>query len=192
MRWRRSSVAVTAAVVLVAAAAVGAALLRSQRVPEAVRAQRASEPGSWWNPPLPSRVPQDYYAMQILHYLRTAPQAGRGCLMVAGAGQHSQWGTPIYWAGPTNPGYRVSGVGPGAPAKLTHLRIPPGAVPAASTDQTMIIYDLSARYVTALTGVRYHPGSDTWTARGAVMNGNRPDEPVSVGLVLVDPRNASS
>lgn len=178
MRRYRSSVAVTAAVVLVAAAAVGAALLRSpgrarparlQHVPQAVRAQRAFEPRSWWNTPLPTHVPQDPYAVQILHHLQTAPQAGRGCLMLAGAGQHPQWGTPIYWAKSTDPAYRVSGVRPGAPAQLTHLRIPRGAVPSASTDQTMIIYDRSAGYVTALTGAHYHPGSDTWTARGATV-----------------------
>jgi hypothetical protein len=200
MRRRRSSVAVTAAVVLVAAAAVGAALLGSpgrarpvlrQHVPESVRAQRAFEPGSWWNTPLPMHVPQDQYAVQILHYLRTAPQAGRGCLMVAGVGRHPQWGTPIYWARSTDPAYRVSGVGPGAPAQLAHLRIPRGAVPSVSTDQTMIIYDLSAGYVTALTGARYDPGSDTWTARGATVtyldsNGlnvktGRSDNPGNVG-----------
>lgn len=198
-RWR-PAVAVAAAVVLVAAAAVGAALLRSpgrarpalrQHVPQAVRAQRALEPGSWWNTPLPTHVPQDPYEVQILNYLRTAPDAGRGCLMLAGAGQNSQWGTPIYWARPTDPAYRVSGVGPGAPAQLTHLRIPRGAVPSSSTDQTMIIYDLSAGYVTALTGAHYDPGSDTWTARGATVtyldsNGlnvrtGRSDNPGNVG-----------
>jgi hypothetical protein len=70
---------------------------------------RAFEPNSWWNTPLPRQAPLDPHGAQILHYMRTAPESGKGCLVLAGAGNNN-WGTPIYWARPSDPTYDVTGV----------------------------------------------------------------------------------
>jgi len=131
------------------------------------RPYRAFLPNSWWNTPLPQKTPLDPYGAQILHYLRTAPQSGHGCLRLAGAG-NSDWGTPIYWAKPSDPTYDVTGVH-GGPPELSHLQIPVSAEPADNNDRSMTIYNLAKGYVTALTNARYHSWNNTWTASGGTV-----------------------
>jgi hypothetical protein len=131
------------------------------------RPYRAFEPGSWWNTPLPAAVPLDPNGDKILHYMRTAPQSGGGCLRLAGAG-NGKWGTPIYWARPADPTYDVQGVVNGPP-ELHHLRIPARAEPADNNDGSMTIYDLQRGYVVALTNARYHSWNNTWTASGGTV-----------------------
>jgi hypothetical protein len=129
---------------------------------------RAFEVNSWWNTPLPDKVPVDPHAGAILHYLRTAPQSGRGCLTLAGAGDNP-WGNPIYWAKPGDPTYDVTGLVLDRPAELSDLRIPRLAQPAPNSDSTMSIYDLQRGYVAALSGAHYDASNDSWTARGATI-----------------------
>lgn len=136
--------------------------------PPADREYRAFAPGSWWNTPLPADAPLDPNGEQILQYLQSGPESGRGCLMLAGAG-HSHWGTPIYWAEPGDPRYDVTGIVGQRPPELRALRIPRRAEPASNNDGTMSIYDLQKGYVVALTGADYEQATDTWTASGATV-----------------------
>lgn len=148
---------------------------------------RAFEANSWWNTPLPANAPLDPHGQQILHYLRTAPQSGRGCLTLAGAG-NSNWGTPIYWAKPSDPTYDVQGV-VGGPPELHHLRIPVSAEPADNNDGSMTIYDRAKGYVVALTNAKYHSWNNTWTATGGTVT-YLDSNGLSVGTGLSDdPRN---
>ncbi|MGH3472485.1 MAG: hypothetical protein ACRDPG_10650 [Nocardioidaceae bacterium] len=129
---------------------------------------RAFTANSFWNTALPATAPLDPHGSKILHYLRTAPESGKGCLSLAGAGSNP-WGNPIYWAKPADPTYDVTGVEYDRPQEVTHLRIPVSAEPAANSDETMSIYDMQKGYVVALSGAVYHPATDTWTARGATV-----------------------
>lgn len=87
--------------------------------------------------------------------------------MLAGAGA-SPWGTPSYWAKPSDPSYDIRGLRLRVP-ELESLRIPRSAKPAANNDAAMSIYDLQKGYVVALTEVNYDAGSDTWSASGATV-----------------------
>jgi hypothetical protein len=136
--------------------------------PPAKHAYRAFEADSWWNAPLPKDVPLNPHGKDILNYLRTAPESGPGCLMLAGAGR-SHWGHPIYWADSSDPSYDVQGLPEDRPPELASLRIPRQAQPAANNDASMTIYDLQKGYVVALTDAEYHPWSQTWSASGATV-----------------------
>jgi hypothetical protein len=130
---------------------------------------RAFEAGSWWNTPVPDDAPLDPNGRAVLHYLRTAPQSGNGCLNLAGT-PGSPWGQPIYWAKPSDAAYDVQGVVPRyRPPELDNLRIPVDARSASNSDGTMTIFDRTAGYVTALTDASYHPRADRWTASGATV-----------------------
>ena len=162
----------------------------SGAVPDPDRMFRAFKADSWWNTPLPNQTPLHPHADEILDYLRSAPQSGKGCLMLAGAG-NSHWGTPLYWTTPADPVYDIRGVKHDRPPELAELRIPESARPAANSDGTMSIYDLEKGYVVALTNAHYHPADDTWSASGATVtyldsNGlnvktGRSDDPRNVG-----------
>jgi hypothetical protein len=130
---------------------------------------RAFEAGSWWNTPVPDDAPLDPNGRAVLHYLRTAPQSGNGCLNLAGT-PGSPWGQPIYWAKPSDPAYDVQGVvARYRPPELDNLRIPVDARSASNSDGTMTIFDRTAGYVTALTDASYHPRAGRWTASGATV-----------------------
>lgn len=129
---------------------------------------RAFSADSWWNTPLPANAPQAAAERAILHYLRTAPESGEGCLTLAGAGDN-RWGQPIYWAKPTDTSYDVQGIAYGRPPELNHLRIPAGTRPAGNDDGTMTIFDLRKGYVTALTDADYDATNDEWSASGATV-----------------------
>jgi hypothetical protein len=130
---------------------------------------RAFSADSWWNTPLPDEAPIDPNDQAVLHYLRTAPQSGNGCLNLAGTAG-SPWGQPIYWAKPSDPQYDVQGVvAAGRPPELDDIRIPVNARAASNSDNTMTIFDRSAGYVTALTGAQYDARKDRWTASGATV-----------------------
>lgn len=128
---------------------------------------RAFSTDSWWNTPLPYDVPLNPAAHQILHYLRTAPESGPGCLTLAGAGD-SHWGQPVYDAGRGDPSYDIDGL-PHPLWELKHLRIPVGAQAAQNSDNSMSVYDRHKGYVVALTGAEYHEDRDEWSAAGATI-----------------------
>lgn len=195
-RFRRPRAAVILAVLVVVAAVVALGAVAASRqgsdLPSASpeRVTRAFEATSWWNEPLPYRTPLDPAARGILRYLRTAPESGRGCLMLAGAGS-SHWGTPSYWSKPSDPSYDIKGLRNIRIPQLKHLRIPRSARPSSNNDSEMSIYDLQKGYVVALTEAGYDAGSDTWSASGATItyldsNGlnvrtGRSDDPRNVG-----------
>jgi hypothetical protein len=135
--------------------------------PEPRAPYRAFEDGSWWNTPVPDDAPLDPAGEQILDYLHTGPDSGRGCLRLAGAGR-SRWGHPIYFAKPSDPSYDVTGV-EGGPPELEDLRIPRGAESAPNRDASMSVYDRQKGYVMALTDAEYDADSDSWTATGATV-----------------------
>jgi hypothetical protein len=131
-------------------------------------AARAFSDDSWWNTPLPRRTPTNPDAAKILRYLRTAPESGRGCLVLAGAG-HSPWGQPMYLARPGDTAYHVR-----LPARLRlpelrHLRIPAGAESARNNDGSMTIYDVRRGYVVMLTDAAYDARTRRWRASGATV-----------------------
>ncbi len=128
---------------------------------------RAFHADSWWNTPLPSDAPLDPAGDLILDYLRTGPESGRGCLTLAGAG-HSHWGQPVYEARRGDPQYDVEGMSHPLP-ELERLRIPEGARSGRNSDNNMTVYDRHRGYVVALSGARYHPHRDVWTATGATV-----------------------
>ena len=125
---------------------------------------RAFEADSWWNTPLPKGAPRSPISRQILTYLRTAPDAGGGCLRLAGTGTN-RWGQPVFWAGPGDPEFTIAGQ---PMPELRHLRIPADAEAAATSDAAMTIFDRSRGYVVALTGAHYS-SSGGWSARGATV-----------------------
>ena len=106
----------------------GASPPRSPRLPA-----RAFSADSWWNTPLPDDAPLDPAADQILDYLRTGPESGRGCLTLAGAGD-SPWGQPIYDAAPGDPS-TTSRASPSRSRSCGRLRIPRGAQAAGEQRQ---------------------------------------------------------
>lgn len=130
-------------------------------------ARRAFWPDSWWNTPLPRRAPSYDWGDEVLRYLRTAPESGRGCLVLAGAGD-SPWGQPIYRARRSDRAYRVDVAGQHLP-ELQRLRIPRGAKPADNSDGSMTVYDAAKGYVVMLTDAHYDPSRASWTAGGATV-----------------------
>lgn len=129
---------------------------------------RAFTAGSWWNAPLPDDPPLNPAGSEILDHLRTAPESGAGCLMLAGAGD-SPWGHPVYQAQPGDQEYDVTGIGGNRPPELAALRIPEGARAASNTDGSMTVYDEAKGYVVALTDARHDDTADRWTATGATV-----------------------
>ncbi len=146
---------------------------------------------SWWNTPVPLNAPQNPHEAQILDYLRTAPESGEGCLRLAGA-DHNPWGQPVYWAGPGDTRYNVSGLPPSRPPELSALRIPPKAEPANNSDGSMSVYDLNAGYVTLLTDAKYDARTDTWSASGATVTYLDSNGLIAATGQSDDPRNLGS
>ena len=141
----------------------------SLRVPSAERAQRVFSADSWWNTPLPDATPLHPRSESILDYLSTGPDSRDGCLMLGGAGENT-WGTPIYWALPSDPEYDVRSTVHPLPPELAELRIPRGARPAANNDSEMTVYDRGKGYVVALTHAEYDAAADRWSASGATIS----------------------
>ena len=88
---------------------------------------RAFSADSWWNTPLPDDAPLNPAADEILDYLRSGPESGRGCLTLAGAGDN-YWGQPVYDARPGDPSYDIAGPhpAPGGAAEAAHPARRPG------------------------------------------------------------------
>lgn len=184
---------VTGATVAVVAACATAPALAPTPVPFVpADAGRAFEANSWWNTPVPANAPGHPRAEAILAYMRTAPEAGNGCVRLAGSGG-SDWGQPVYWSRPGDPVYLVDVDSPDPPPpELAGLRIPQGARQAETSDGAMTIFDLDAGYVVALTDATYRASSDSWSAGGATVTYLR-----SNGLGVLtgrsdDPRNIGS
>jgi hypothetical protein len=164
VRMRRLVTAIVGIVAVGAAAGLGAqAIARPGSVTRTGPAYRAFDADSWWNTPLRG-APRSRISRQILHYMRTAPDAGGGCLRLAGT-EGNRWGQPVFWAGPGDPEFDIAGQ---PEPELRHLRIPVNAEAAATSDAAMTVFDRSRGYVVALTGAHYS-SSGGWSARGATV-----------------------
>lgn len=129
---------------------------------------RAFAAASWWNAAVPADAPSHPRADAILRYMRSARQAGDGCLRLAGADE-SEWGQPVYWSQPGDRAYAVD-VDIARPLpELGSLRIPANARAAATSDEAMTVFDVEAGYVVAFTDARYDAVADRWTAGGATV-----------------------
>jgi hypothetical protein len=129
---------------------------------------RAFSTNSWWNTQLPADAPSNPRADAILQYMRTADEAGDGCLRLAGA-EGNSWGQPVYWAKPGDPTYDIRVQSPVNPPELRDLRIPRSADAADNNDGSMTIFDVDRGYTVAFTNAEYDHGSDTWSAAGATV-----------------------
>lgn len=128
-------------------------------------AYRAFTDNSFWNTPVPGKAPTNPRAAQILAYLRSGPDNGGGFLRLAGAG-HSPWGQPVYWADAGDPTYRVRGTDL---PELRRMRIPVGALPAATSDAAMTVFDRGRGIVVAFTGAGYDRDTRVWHCTGATV-----------------------
>jgi hypothetical protein len=124
---------------------------------------RAFSPNSWWNAAVPDDAPSHPREDQILEYMRSAKEAGDGCVRLAGA-DDNPWGQPVYWAEPGDPEYDIAVDGPEAPPELRNLRIPRGADPAGNNDGSMTVFDVGRGYTVAFTEAAYDPDTNTWSA----------------------------
>jgi len=127
---------------------------------------RAFGDNSYWNAPLPRNAPKHPNSNGILRYMRTAPDAGRGCIRLAGAGR-DPWGQPIYWSNRHDREYRVRATDYYLPPELRSLRIPRGARPARTSDAEMTVYDVHRGYVVSLWHAVFNKQRNTWSAGGA-------------------------
>lgn len=128
---------------------------------------RAFTPSSWWNTPVPADAPEHPRSAQILRYMQTGPEAGEGCVRLAGT--ENAWGQPVYWAEPGDPEYDVDVDIPDHPPELKSLRIPRGAAAADNNDGSMTIFDLERGYTVALTNAEFDSIADRWSAAGATV-----------------------
>lgn len=127
---------------------------------------RAFGDHSFWNTPLPPNAPKHGNNNRILKYMKSAPEAGRGCIRLAGAGKNP-WGQPIYWAHHGSPKYHVHSTSYNLPPELNSLRIPRGARPAKTSDSAMTVYDVKRGYVVSLWHAAFHKRHKFWSAGGA-------------------------
>jgi hypothetical protein len=155
------------------------------------RPMRAFSEQSWWNTPLPKRLPDHPREKRILRYLRTAPQAKGGCVRLAGAGKN-KWGQPVYWSKPRHRTYRVRSTKYKLPRELRNLRIPRKARPAATKDAAMTVFDVRKGYVVALWRARYDRRRDRWSAGGAAVTYLRSNGLHKRTGLANDPRNNGS
>ncbi len=127
---------------------------------------RAFGDHSYWNTPLPRNAPKHRNNKGILRYLKSAPEAGRGCIRLAGA-RKNPWGQPIYWSHRHSPQYKVRATSYELPPELDSLRIPRGARPARTSDAAMTVYDRRRGYVVSLWHAAFNKNLKTWSAGGA-------------------------
>lgn len=132
--------------------------------PEIREPYRAFKDTSYWNTRLPANAPIDPKSRDFVRYMQKNPVGD--FVMFSGADRDGRWGTPIYWADPTDPVYDVRSDRYGVPPEFKSLRIPRGARPDDTPDAEMMIYDLDKGYVAAFWLARYDPLKDTWVVGG--------------------------
>jgi len=158
---------VAAALSLTAGACTAVTSAGQDETPLGSAPTRAFAADSWWNAPVPAEAPSHPDAEAILEYMQSAPEAGGGCVRLAGAS--SDWGQPVYSSRPGDPSYDVAVANSARPPELDDLRIPDGARSAPTSDAAMTVYDVDKGYVVALTGARFDQRARSWTARGATV-----------------------
>ncbi len=137
-----------------------------QSTVERYKAHRAFGDNSYWNTPIPRNAPKHRNNGGILRYMSSAPEAGKGCIRLAGTESNS-WGQPIYWAKKGSPRYRVHSTSYDLPPELDSMRIPRGARPAKTSDKAMTVYDVKRGYVVSLWHAAFNKQRKSWSAGGA-------------------------
>ncbi len=174
---------------LVALAAV-AILIVVTRGPSRQPVPDAFTPDSFWNTPIPSDALADPRSDQIVAFL-AADNRLEGCITLAGA-ERDEWGMPVYLSDGSSPEFAVESTKYSVPSEFQSLRIPKDALPAATSDAEMVIYDVERGYVTQLSKAAFSSETNTWTVTGgsiAYLDSNG-----IYGTIdgLGDPRNGGS
>lgn len=150
----------------------------------------AFSPDSFWNTPIPADAAVDPRSDQIVAFL-AADNRLDGCITLAGASK-DEWGMPIYLAGGSSPEFAVESTKYNVPSEFQSLRIPKDAVPAATSDAEMVIYDSERGYVAQLSKAAFSSETNTWTVTGgsiAYLDSNGIYGAIDA---LGDPRNGGS
>lgn len=145
---------------------------------------------SYWVTPFPDDAVLNPRSAEIVSFLTTDNRRD-GCIILAGAGE-DEWGMPIYLADSSSPEYAVTSTKYNVPAEFESLRIPADALPAATSDAEMVIYDVEKGYVAQLSKAAFDTATSTWTVTGGSVvyldsNGLYGEVPGSD-----EPRNAGS
>jgi hypothetical protein len=127
-------------------------------------AYRAFSESSYWNTPLPAGAPIDPKSGDYIDYLQG--NIVGDFVMLSGADQDGAWGTPIYWAEPTDPFYEVTSDLYQVPPEFASVRIPMGAEADDTSDGEIVVYDLERGIVIAMWQAKYNASRDTWTCSG--------------------------
>ncbi len=124
----------------------------------------AFSPDSFWNTPIPADAAVDPRSDQIMAFL-SADNRLDGCITLAGASK-DEWGMPIYLSDGTSPEFAVESTKYNVPGEFQSLRIPKNALPAATSDAEMVIYDVERGYVAQLSKAAFASETNTWTVTG--------------------------
>ncbi len=151
----------TIAGVVVVAAIV---LVIATRQPTRTGVPDAFSADSYWTTPLPDDAALNLKSAEIVSFL-AADNRRDGCIILAGAGE-DEWGMPIYLADSSSPEYVVTSTKYNVPAEFDSLRIPADALPAATSDAEMVIYDVEKGYVAQLSKAAFDTDTSTWTVTG--------------------------
>lgn len=130
-----------AAAGVAAVGAVGVRLSDRDEGPPTGSAYRAFTPDSEWNRPLPRDAPIDARSDAFVSSLAGFASGGGFPALAEGP-----WAEPIFWAGDGDPEHEVAGL-------PFPVRIPADAVPAATNDAQLTVYDIGRGYVIKLQGV---------------------------------------
>lgn len=160
------------------------------RQPSRTEVPDAFNANSYWVTPLPDEAVLHPRSAEIVSFLATDNRRG-GCVILAGAGE-DEWGMPIYLADSSSPEYVVTSTKYNVPVEFESLRIPTDALPAATADAEMVIYDIEKGYVAQLSKAAFDADANTWTVTGGSIayldsNGLYGEVPGSD-----EPRNAGS
>lgn len=147
-------------------------------------------PESFWNKPIPADAKLASGSDEIVSFLE-ADNRLNGCITLAGAGP-DEWGMPIYLADAGSPQYDVRSTKYSVPAEFGSLRIPEGALPAATSDAEMVIYDLERGFVAQLSKAEFSAESATWSVTGGSVVYLDSDGLYGGLPGAVDPRNGGS
>jgi hypothetical protein len=132
--------------------------------PEPEGAYRAFSDASYWNTPLPADAPIDPNSAAYIDYMQE--NIVGDFVMLSGADEDGAWGTPIYWAEPTDPVYHVTSDLYRVPPEFESVRIPRGARADDTSDGEIVVYDPEGGIVIAMWQARYNESRDTWTCSG--------------------------
>ena len=118
---------------------------------------------SFWNTPLADDALVHPDSDEMLAFL-AADNRLDGCVTLAGTGD--DWGMPIYVVDEQAPTYVVESSKYGIPDEFSALKIPEGALAAATADAEMVVYDLETGWVAHLSKATFNASTETWSVTG--------------------------